>query len=372
MKPLRILHCHSTFDLGGKEARAVQLMNAFGNAASHVILTAVPGATGARSALDPALDVNFPANAPSLEGKPSIGRYNQIARYMQQFDLVLSYNWGSMDIAGARRVFAPFRKLPPLIHHEDGFNADEVERRNAKRNLYRRVMLPTAQAVIVPSVTLHGIAANEWHVPSEKLHRIPNGINTARYAQQPVGHGLLGFQPAPTDLIVGTLAGLREVKDLPRLVRAVAKLPDHVKLVIVGQGPEREKIVATADALGIASRVHLPGFLADPHRYVGLFDVFALSSKSEQFPISVVEAMAAGLPIISSDVGDVAEIVSSENRAYICRTEADYDSALARLVDDSSLRALLGHANRDKATRHFDENRMIQNYRQLYWGAVAN
>ena len=74
MRPARILHCHSTFMLGGKEARAVRLMNAFGAEAEHVVLSAVPGALAAREAIDPGIRVDFPgAGAPSLQGKPGLG-----------------------------------------------------------------------------------------------------------------------------------------------------------------------------------------------------------------------------------------------------------------------------------------------------------
>ena len=101
----RILHCHSTFSLGGKEARAVRLMNVFGDQAEHVILSSVPDALGARDAIDSGVRVSFPGEAaPPLHGKPSPGRYRALTRYMQQFDLVLSYNWGSMDAVGARHA----------------------------------------------------------------------------------------------------------------------------------------------------------------------------------------------------------------------------------------------------------------------------
>ena len=78
--------------------------------------------------------------------QPAPARYREIARYMAQFDLVLTYNWGAMDAVGARRLFPT--GCPPLFHHEDGFNADEAERLNWKRNLFRRLMLPTAAALI--------------------------------------------------------------------------------------------------------------------------------------------------------------------------------------------------------------------------------
>ena len=70
MAPVRILHCHSTFSLGGKEARAVRLMNAFGDAAEHAILSAMPGNFGAREAIAKGVKVRFPDDAPSLTGRP--------------------------------------------------------------------------------------------------------------------------------------------------------------------------------------------------------------------------------------------------------------------------------------------------------------
>ena len=73
------------------------------------------------------------------------------------------------------------------------------------------------------------------------------------------------------------------------------------RLIIVGEGPEREAIAAAAAEAGIADRLLMPGFLGKPETCVGHFDIFALSSDSEQFPLSLVEAMAAGLPVVSSN-----------------------------------------------------------------------
>src|SRR6185437_11360286 len=97
MGPVRILHCHSTFSLGGKEARSVRLMNAFGDAAEHVILSAMPGSLGARDAIAKGIAVSFPDDAPSLTGRPGPLRFARLSRYMRRFDLVLTYNWGRFD-----------------------------------------------------------------------------------------------------------------------------------------------------------------------------------------------------------------------------------------------------------------------------------
>jgi L-malate glycosyltransferase len=369
MSNLHILHCHSTFSLGGKEARAVRLMNAFGSAARHTILSAMPDALGARAAIDPKIVVNFPDHAPSLEGKPALSRYRMLASYMQRFDLILTYNWGAMDAVMTRRMFPG--ALPPLIHHEDGFNADESETLKTKRNLFRRLGLPAAQALIVPSEMLEAIALKTWKQPQSRVHRISNGIDVAAYRAKPTV-GIPGLRRKPGEVVIGTLAGLRTVKNLPKLVRAAASVPNS-RLVIVGEGPDRDAIEAEASRVGYMDRLVLPGFMAGPHRYIGHFDIFALSSDSEQFPISLVEAMAAGLPCVSTNVGDVAQIISSENKSFVIdvKNEQAYRAALSRLAGDANLRAALGVTNQAKAKAQFEDAAMIAAYRSLYEDAVG-
>jgi L-malate glycosyltransferase len=373
MNPIRILHLHSAFDLGGKEARACKLMNHFGGGARHVVLSAVPGAMGARDAIDAAVEVAFPGNvAPALHGKPAPGRYLKLARYMQQFDLVLSYNWGSMDGVMAHRLLSPFMKLPPLIHHEDGFNEDEAVKLNWKRNAFRSLALTGSYALVVPSVTLEEIALIDWFRPTAKVHRISNGIDIPRYLKPPVAGVIPGLTKRDGEIIVGTIAGLRAVKNLPRLVRAVAAAGPNMTLAIAGEGPERGAIMAEATRLGIADRVIMPGFMKDPSAYVGLFDIFALSSDSEQYPISLVEAMAAGLPAACTDVGDVRNIVTEANRPFIVARddEAGFAAALSTLADNAELRHQIGAANQAWAVAEYDEAKMFLRYRQLYGNAM--
>ena len=153
---------------------------------------------------------------------------------------------------------------------------------------------------------------------------------------------------------------------------AIAPLPDEWQLVIAGEGPEREAILAEARDQGVEDRVHLPGFV-DPARIAALFDLFALSSESEQFPISVVEAMAAGLTIVAPDVGDVREMVSDENRPWIvpAHDEKALADALWRITGDVASTRRIGAANQARARAEYDEATMIERYRKLYWGAIA-
>jgi glycosyltransferase involved in cell wall biosynthesis len=365
----RILHVHSTFALGGKEARAVRLMNAFGGSAEHSVLSAVPGALSARDSLGGSIAADFPEDAPPLTGAPTPWRLHRLARYARQFDLVLTYNWGAFDMVMARRLFGG----PPLIHHEDGFNQDEVTALNPKRNLYRRLGLPAAHRLVVPSSRLAGLARTAWKQASARIERIPNGIAVADYAREPQRE-LLGLEGERGDIVVGTVAGLRPVKNLPRLVRAFAAMKTaKSRLVIVGEGPESERILAEARRLGVVDRVELPGFRSEPSRWIGAFDIFALSSDSEQSPISLLEAMAAGLPAVATSVGDIPDMVSADNRPLIVGAddEAAFTAALDALAERQDLRHAIGLANREKAALEYDERAMIARYARLYGEAIG-
>ena len=369
---LRILHLHSSFSLGGKEARAVRLMNIWGGKAVHSVLSGVPGQLGARDAIAPDVDARFPVDAPALTGPPSLRRYRALAVYMQGFDLVLSYNWGAMDGVMAHRLFAPVMPLPPLVHHEDGFNSDEADGLRPSRNLFRRIALARAHALVVPSETLELIAYGPWRQSRQKVRLIRNGINVARYRARPKSGAIPGLVRTPGKLLVGTLAGLRPVKNLSRLVRAVAAHRDRLQLVIIGDGPERDAILAEAKSCGLDD-LCMPGFMAEPYSFLGLFDLFALSSDSEQFPISLVEAMAAGLAAVATDVGDVAAMVAQENRPFVvpANDEAAFAAALNRLLADASLRSAIGSANRIKAEQSFADAVMIDAYARLYGEALG-
>ncbi|HEV7233698.1 MAG TPA: glycosyltransferase family 4 protein [Sphingorhabdus sp.] len=373
MAAVRILHLHSSFNPGGQESRTVRLMNHFGAQAEHTVLSAVPDAFGAADAIDKRIKVVFPKDAaPSLAGMPGMGRYRQLAAYMKKFHLILSYNWGAMDGVMARTLLGQAMSLPPLIHHEDGFNHDEIARLKKRRNWFRTIALQRAHALVVPSKKLEHIARTAWHQPFEKIARFPNGIDTAHFNRKAQRGAWPGFQKRDGDIVVGTIAGLRTVKNLPRLVRAVAAAGPNVRLAIAGDGPERGAIMAEAERLGIADRVMMPGFLRDPARYVGLFDIFALSSDSEQYPISLVEAMASGLPAVSTNVGDVSNIVARENLPFIVarQDEAALAQAIARLADDAKLRDAVGQANKALAFSQYDEATMFARYRQLYGTAI--
>jgi len=369
MSPPRLLHVFSTFNLGGPQARAVQLINAWGPAYTHMIVSVEHGELAARERLQ--IEASFPP-FPDLKSGSLPGRLMALRSRIAQLrpDLILTYNWGAVEVVMARRLFGG----PPLVHHEDGFGTEESVNLYRRRTFFRRHALGTAHRIIVPSRILERIARETWRQPADRVTYIPNGVDVPVFAVKPRPDAIPGLT-LDNRLIVGTVAGLREEKNLTRMVRAFAiaarDLP--ARLVIVGEGPDRDAILAEARTQGIADRVHLPGFMSNPERYVGLFDVFALSSDTEQFPISLVEAMAASLPAAAPAVGDIKDIVAAENLPFVAppHDEAALAAAMRALLVDPDLRRAVGRANRTRVEREFALTTMIDRYRRIYDEARA-
>lgn len=373
MAAVRILHLRSSSDLGGQESRTVRLINHFGDQAEHMVLSAGNDAFVSGEAINPRVRISFPKDeAPSLSGMPGMRRYRRLASYMKNFDLVLSYDWGAIDGVMAHTLFTRSMNLPPLIHHENGFEHDEIDRLKWHRNWFRSIALQRANALVVPSKTLEQVARTAWHQPSEKICRFPNGIDTEHFNRRPQRGSFPGFEKRDGEIVVGTVAALHPVKNLSRLVRAVAAAGPNIRLAIVGEGPDRAAILAEAERVGISNRLMMPGILRDPARYIRLFDIFALSSDGEQYPASLVEAMASALPIASTAVGDIRNIVAGDNLPYIVdrKDEAALARAISELANDAHLREKLGAANQRVACSQYDSETMLARYRQLYGSAM--
>ena len=363
---MRLLHVLSSFDSSGEGMRTARLINAFGKGVEHVIVSAEAGAYGASTAIDRGIAVTYTTDFPSLMGAPTPGRLQRLAKAMRSYDLILTHGWGAVDAVMAHTLFGEFHGLSPLVHHEDGLGSAEKR----SRTWYRRIALGRASKVIVSSRQLEAIARESWQIPAAKVKCVANGIETAACGRKPKPDALPRVIKRPGERWLGTLAKLTPDRNVPRLVRAFAELPEEWQFVIVGEGPESEAIRDEALRLDVAHRVHLPGPVTDPATVVGLFDMFALSSDSDQ--ISLAQAMAAGLPIASFSAGEVAELVAEENHPFIVPSGDEHalGSALAALAEDEVLRRRVGDANRRRAKTEFDVKTMVATYRGVYAQAL--
>jgi L-malate glycosyltransferase len=356
----RILHVFSTFEAGGPQVRICRMIDYWGDKVEHLI-AAHDGRFSAKSLLPANAQVTFVLDMP-FKSRLALGKYLR----GPQADLVCTYNWGAMDVLLANRFLAG----RPLVHHDEGFGADEAVRQNPKRILYRRLAYPGAAKIVTVSRNLEYIAADIWKQPRRRIVYIPNGIDVDAFASGPRTGAIPGLQRRDGELIIGTVARINEIKNMPLLVEAVARLRQThaAKLVIIGEGPHAEAVHAAARAHNMQDGLLMPGFLPNPYSYVGHFDIFALSSNSEQFPISLVEAMAAGVPCVTTDVGDCRDMLCAANKIFVTPVgdAAALAQSLLALAQDGNLRQTLGVANRADARQRFSFDAMMQNYATLY------
>jgi glycosyltransferase involved in cell wall biosynthesis len=358
-----LLHVLPSFAVGGVQVRLARVINALGDRYRHRVL-ALDGNRSASALLDPALDTRadtMPREKQSLPVALLALRRRIIAAAP---DLLLTYNWGSIEWALANSIFGLCRH----IHFEDGFGPDETDKRLWRRSMLRRYALTRTSTIVVPSRNLEGIAQREWHLPTTRLRYIPNGIDADAFAAPRDDAPL--FARSADEVIIGTVAPLRPEKNVARLVRVFARLDARhpTRLAIAGNGAQRDEIEALARGLGLADRVIFLGNVAEPQRALALFDIFALSSNTEQMPMSVLEAMAIGLPVASVDVGDVKAMLAPENRPHVIAKadEQAFAATLDTLIAAPALRAALGALNRAHVRQHYSWETMVDEYDRVF------
>jgi glycosyltransferase involved in cell wall biosynthesis len=358
--PRKLLTVFATFGVGGPQVRFAAIANRFPERYRHLIV-AMDGVIAARERLAPELDVAFPSIEIRKGATLANRRTFRAALRDWRPSLLVTCNWGSIEWAMAN--------LPPLCHHlhiEDGFGPEEQQVQLRRRVLTRRLVLART-TVVVPSRNLERIATGTWRLSTRRVRYIPNGIDLARFAAPP--DASLRAKIPGDGPIIGAVSALRPEKNFQRLLGAfeIATRQVPARLALVGDGPERPALERLAVELGIAERVYFAGHVAAPAPFYGVFDLFAVSSDTEQMPIAVIEAMAAGLAAASTDVGDVRTMLATENAPLVGPlSDAALAESLLALLRDPDLRRRIGAANRTKAARDYDQETMFQAYAALF------
>ena len=250
------------------------------------------------------------------------------------------------------------------IHTKHGMNPG-----GSGQRLLRRTAARFAHAFVAVSDTTAAQARAQGDCSPHKLRTIPNGIRLDRYAPDAVARAAARAELGLGDAwVIGTVGRLDVAKNQKMLVRAMAPmLSSRVRLVIIGEGDARPEVEAAIAALPEPQWVVMTGRRMDVPNLVHAFDVFALPSQTEGLPLVVPEAMAAGLPIVATNVGGLPGVVDDQVTGLVVPVdEAALRAALAALTADRARARAMGVAGRGVALARFNYDRMVDAYLALY------
>ncbi len=360
--PLRCMFVITSMPVGGAETLLVNLMRRMDGKLirPEVICLKEPGPLGEQ------ISGEYPVHSHLLAGKWDLGVLPRLARLLhrRRADVVVTVGAGDKMFWG--RLAAHLAGVPVIASalHSTGW-PDGVGRINRWLTRITDAFIGVADS--------HGEFLRDFEkFPAEKVRVIRNGVDCATFTPCPSARAEVRRELGLDDktLLIGIVAALRAEKNHGMLVRSAAKLrekfPD-AHWLIVGDGPERVSIESYAELLGINDRIHLLGTRHDTPRLVAALDVFTLCSLNEASPVSILEALACGVPAVSTEVGSVNEsIVEGETGLLIPSGDADaMTEAVSRLLSNSELRQAMGTAGRKLVLRSGSLESMVEGYQRM-------
>lgn len=216
---------------------------------------------------------------------------------------------------------------------------------------------------------------------TSKIDVVPNGVDLAPYLQyiEPIDRSTLGFKPDDVILVyTGRLGPEKNLSFLLRSFAGTAQAYENVRLVLVGDGPERDDLEDRVQLMGLQSKVHFTGMVpyTDIPRYLAMGDAFVTASVTEVHPFTVIEAMASGLPVLGTSSPGVGDSITDGETGYIVGEEdlAAFTAKMVRLVTQHDERRRMGSKARVSVERFSLENTvqmMVERYQRIVAQASA-
>ncbi len=217
-------------------------------------------------------------------------------------------------------------------------------------------------------------------LPRNKVLRLPNSIDLSRVETSiNKGDAKQHFGFTESDLVIGTVGRAEEQKGHVFLLEAFAQLrqrPDgqHLKLLLVGDGRLLPKLKEAAVSLGISEAVHFPGNITNLADVYRAFDLFAMPSLWEGLSLAMLEAMAAGLPVVATDVGGARDVLGDNQRGLLVppHDAAALESAIGKLIDAPNIAARLAAAGREQVNANYSVAALAHQLAGLYRAAIGH
>lgn len=233
-----------------------------------------------------------------------------------------------------------------------------------------RMLTPLTDAFIAVADGHAEFLAEFERFPAEKVHTIYNGVDTQRFAPREEAALKESLDIAPAATVVGILAALRPEKNHELFLHgAAALLRDfpETQFLVIGDGPRRHDLEQMALDLGISKSIHFLGSRDDVPQLLNICDIVALTSHNEASPVSILEALASGVPVVASEVGSVREtVVDGETGLLFAAGDQEvYVAAMNKLLQNEALRAFLGENGRKRVIEKWSLDGMTRGYEQL-------
>lgn len=300
----------------------------------------------------------------------ALGTHADLFRLLRRLRpaILHTYNLGTIEYAATAWAAG----VPARVHAEHGRDARDPRGLNPKHNLLRRLLVPFIDRYVPVSHELRGWLESVVRIPERKLQLIDNGVDTERF-HAGTGAGATEAWQDPDAFVIGTVGRLQDVKDQATLIDAFAilrrDLPgEQLRLVLVGDGPLRPALEAHVRAAGLQDSVWFAGARADVAPVMRSFSLFALSSIAEGTPVTMLEAMASELPVVSTAVGGIPDLVAHGNSGTLVPAGDARAMAAAMIpyVRDRALARRHGAAGRARIEQKYSMRAMLAAYVALY------
>lgn len=235
---------------------------------------------------------------------------------------------------------------------------------------YERWLWPLAHHLICNNKHLESLLIRDYNIPGDRLSMIPNGVDTDFF--QPPRPG--SPEGTPRVLSIGRLVPDKDQDTLIEAFRLVVRSNPSAELWLVGDGPRKNYLEQLIQAKLPAHRATMFPAQVDIRPFLAQASLFALSSVTEALPNVVLEAMAAGLPVVATDVGGLPEVVRSGQTGWLVppRDPARLARAMLQLLADAEPRRAFGQAGRERMAQDFSYHQMVSRYEALFADLLAH